>query len=78
MADKKRVFESAASGLRGAAAVSAATAAGEIGDDFTRRQATAAEAALEAERAKGRGTALPMERTLGRQRVVVAAEQQRR
>lgn len=75
MADKKRVFEGASSGLRAAAAVSAATAAGEVGDDFTRRQAAAAADALLAERAKDRGTAIQMERTLGRQRVVVAAEQ---
>ena len=73
MADKKRVFEGAKDGVRSAAARSAAVAAGEVGDAYTATIATAAVNAVQAEASKGRNT-LPLERTLTRQKVVVAAE----
>ena len=76
MADKKRVFEGAAAGVKQAAAASAAAAAGEVGDDFTATLARAAAGVKQTEAAKGRSP-LAMERTLGRQQVVVAAERRR-
>lgn len=72
MADKKRVFESAAAGQRDEAAFAGATAAGLVPDAFTETVAAAAVAVVVDEQSKGR-SALPMERTLTRQQAVSPA-----